>query len=71
MGDNLLEWMSIASLLYGLQNVLVDTERDGAGQREQRQVCGYTDQGEVRQRQEYDQGTTEHGTRLTWVTPID
>lgn len=56
----LLEGMSIARLLYGLDNRLVDAEGDGDAEQGKQQVGGHTDDAEGCQWQQQQHRQTEH-----------
>lgn len=65
-----LERVAFAGLLYGLQDVLVDTEADGAGECEQRGVGDHADQAHVAEWQQDSHDAAEHHTRLLGVSPV-
>lgn len=63
--------MPITSFLYGLNDILVDAERYCASERQQWQVCDYTNQGEIRERQQDDEDAPEDRAGLLGIPPID
>lgn len=65
-----LERVAFAGLLYGLQDVLVDTEADGAGECEQRGVGDHADQAHVAEWQQDSHDAAEHHTGLLGVSPV-
>lgn len=67
----LLEGVSIARLLHGLDDRLVDAEGDGDTEQGQQQVGNHTDDAEGRQRQQQQQGQTKYQARLLGVSPVD
>lgn len=68
---DLLEGVSVAGLLHGLDNRLVDAEGDGDAEQCQQQVGGHADEAEGRQRQQQQHGHAEHQARLLGVSPVD
>ena len=67
----LLEGVSIAGLLHGLDDRLVDAEGDGDAEQSQQEVGGHADDAEGCQRQQQQHGQTEHQARLLGVSPVD
>lgn len=63
--------MSIAGLLHGLDDRLVDAEGDGDTEQGQQEVGGHADEAEGCQRQQQQQGQPEHHARLLRVPPVD
>lgn len=45
----LLKWMTIRSLLDCLKNSFVDTEKNGSGENQERQICEHANQTEIGQ----------------------
>lgn len=62
--------MSFAGLLHGLQDVLVDAEREGAQQRQEEGVGDDRDDREPRERKQDHQAGAEDGSSAHRVTPV-
>lgn len=67
----LLEGVSVAGLLHGLDDRLVDAEGDGDTEQGEQQVGHHTDDAEGCQGQKQQHRQTEHHTRLLGVSPVD
>lgn len=67
----LLERMSLAGLLYSLDNGLVDAESDGDTKQGQQQVGDHADDAEGCQRQQQQHRHTEDYAWLFGVSPMD
>lgn len=67
----LLERMSLAGLLYSLDNRLVDTESDSDTKQGQQQVGDHADDAEGCQRQQQQHRHTEDYAWLFGVSPVD
>lgn len=63
--------MSLAGLLHGLDDGLVDAEGDGDAEQGQQQVGCHADDAEGCQRQQHQHGQPEHQARLLGVSPVD
>lgn len=63
--------MSLRCLLDGLQNILVDAERHGTDQCDQRSVCKHGDHGENGEGQQEDEHSAENDAGLLDITPVD
>lgn len=63
--------MSLGGLLHCLQYVLVDPERDGTEQGQQRHIGKYTDQREQRHGNQDGQASTEHDAGFLYIAPVD
>lgn len=66
-----LEGMSIVCLLYGLCDRFVDSEGDGAEERQQRQIRKHTDHGEAGDGHQCDQAGAKDNAGLFHITPVD
>lgn len=66
----LLEGVSFAGLLHGLDDGLVDAEGDGDAEQCQEQVGDHADHAERCQRQQQEQGNAKHHACLFRVPPI-
>lgn len=66
---HLLEWVSIACLLYGAEDLFVDTEGDGDSEHGQREVGEDTEHREHGEGEQQHHRTGKHQTRLLDVTP--
>lgn len=65
------EGVPLVRLLHGLDHRLVDAEGDGDTQQCQQQVGDHADDAEGCQRQQQQQGQTEHQARLLGISPVD
>lgn len=66
----LLKGVSVAGLLHGVDDGLVDTEGDGDAEQCQEQVGDDADHAECCQRQQQQQGNAKHHTCLFRVPPV-
>lgn len=62
--------MSFICLLYSLQNVLVDTEREGAQQRQEKSVCNDRNDREPWKSKQDHQSSAEDWSSAHRVTPV-
>lgn len=66
-----LEGMTIVGLLHGLEDVFVDAEGDGGGQRQQRHVGQHRHHGAARQRHQQREAGAQRRARSRRHPPVD